>query len=320
MVVVGTGVNIRLIVCGEQSYTALARMLRTNTLYLSKALPFLAFNDIAPIVKVVVYSLFGERFQAREELLLLTLIKVRALSPWLLVNGRWRRVDDTQCVGVGQATMDEHTQRCSDIDQLIRQNNCVSKLLGAYTWRTGGKAYLNSTLRDVVTAIISDADLNLEIDPANIAKSLGLAGLQSEEELGAHADVQAVLAQHVQALAATCARILDQVVSTVAQLPFGVRWVAKQLALYVLLPCLLDLRVCVDAPMVSLWRRLLTIRVTIVPGVRRPSSASCRRKTRVWCWVLSYSCGLSLRRLRHWRRFGSRAAWCPSERSGISLW
>lgn len=36
----------------------------------------LSFNEIAPIAKAVVFSLFGERFQAREELLLLRLIAV----------------------------------------------------------------------------------------------------------------------------------------------------------------------------------------------------------------------------------------------------
>ena len=59
----------------SQNYVQFVRLLRSNPLYLAKAVTGLTFNDMAPVIRVIAHSLFGERFQAREELLLLQLIK-----------------------------------------------------------------------------------------------------------------------------------------------------------------------------------------------------------------------------------------------------
>jgi hypothetical protein len=76
--------------------------------------------------QAVVHTLFGERFHAREEFLLLGLIRVRTMlasPPHLRADAR----------DLWQTTIEEHLSRITALDALVRQNSCLSRLLGAYT-------------------------------------------------------------------------------------------------------------------------------------------------------------------------------------------
>eukprot|EP00698_Gefionella_okellyi_P003916 TRINITY_DN13630_c0_g1_i1.p1 TRINITY_DN13630_c0_g1~~TRINITY_DN13630_c0_g1_i1.p1 ORF type:complete len:854 (-),score=133.11 TRINITY_DN13630_c0_g1_i1:12-2513(-) len=184
-----------------ENYVHFARLLRSNSSYLARAVMSLSFNDMAPIIKVIVHSLFGERFQAREELLVLTFIK---------------------------AILEEHIQHITQLDQLIRQNTFVSKLLGAYTWRSGGKTYLNTTFRSLLMETVLDKALDLELDPLKIARKLKL-DFDEEEAAAKNSQIAAIIAEHVARLSDISQKFLRLVESTLHALPFGIRWVAKQL-------------------------------------------------------------------------------------------
>lgn len=160
-----------------KNYARFVRLLRSNPLYLAKAVSGLTFNDMAPVIKVIVHSLFGERFQAREELLLLQLIKVlptfwnRLWSVFSLYLSllKLRRPRLRYMCSVSRHWTSWSDKIHSSRNYLVRIRG-TSRVLD-YSWwisRSGGKHYLNSTLREPLLSITADHDLDLELDPLKV--------------------------------------------------------------------------------------------------------------------------------------------------------
>ncbi len=95
-------------------------------------------KEIQPFVQLVVFDMYGDQYDTREERLLLALFR-RALKSEL--------------------------RHSSSKGSLLRANTAITQMLSAYARRGQGLSILKDILEQPLKEITSRKDLNLEIDP-----------------------------------------------------------------------------------------------------------------------------------------------------------
>ncbi|ORY45987.1 Rho GTPase activation protein [Rhizoclosmatium globosum] len=128
-----------------EKYGSFLSLLQTDPSYLSRFLSKLAPNEVDSLLDVVVFSLFPNPYDSREEHLLLSVLQ-NGLSP--------------------------HFMASEDTAHLLRANTTVSRILTTYSRRAPGKSYLQTTLSKLIALIVSNGDLDLEINPLKLESDL----------------------------------------------------------------------------------------------------------------------------------------------------
>jgi hypothetical protein len=200
----------------KASYGALFHYLQTRPLYLARLLGRLQKSaDIELFTRVVVYNLFGDQFETREERRLLALLQ-----------GALKR---------------EFSASGGEMGAFMRANSAVTQTLLAYARRPAAMAALEDMLAPLLAEVLAPDAMPLELKPHAVYTSLVNAhesstgdasplpppGTQTDAELAAHPAVAAVLAERVPLLLATCERLLARLEASVDALPFGIRWIAR---------------------------------------------------------------------------------------------
>jgi len=195
-------------------YEDLFYLLQSKTQYFAQLARLVTNKHHHTFVQTVVFDMYGDQYDTREERLLLDLFR-KVLK------------------GELQATTNKGS--------LLRNNTAITQMLSAYSKRGSGLSILKEILEPPLKEITSRKDLNLEVEPIKIYNQLitdyeTKTGKKCEwprdptsEAAAANEEVKAVTAQRMRELEHYCEMILKRIYEAVDKIPYGMRWVSKQL-------------------------------------------------------------------------------------------
>lgn len=171
--------------------------------------------EIDSLLQTVMFTIYGNQYESREEHLLLTMF---------------------------QSVLTYQFDNTPDFSSLLRQNTPVSRMMTTYTRRGPGQSYLKQVLADQINSLIELHDVDLEINPLKVYETMVR---QIEDETGSLPDylqrsvtaeaaaeneqVQAIIAPRLKMLMDIANGFLTTIITTVDEAPYGIRWICKQI-------------------------------------------------------------------------------------------
>lgn len=155
-------------------YANLFFLLQSEPRHVASLCRLVSLSEIDTLLQTVMFTLYGNQYEQREEHLLLTMFQVS--RPWLPARQRrgtsrepeeWRgkgNVADVQSVLAAQF------ETTTEFGSLLRANTPVSRMMTTYTRRGPGQSYLKSVLAERINSLIEHKDLNLEINPLKVSR------------------------------------------------------------------------------------------------------------------------------------------------------
>ncbi|KAL0477396.1 hypothetical protein AKO1_005816 [Acrasis kona] len=197
-------------------YGKLFYLLQTDPQYLSNCLYLVPQEKVEKFLETVILTLFGYAFSPREEYLILNLFK---------------------------STLALEISKTKKLSGFLEGNPILPRMVMTYGRRVQGKTFLQKVLFDkIISAVLNEKDLNLELNAIkiykeNISKTEVETGVKSGVNFKdityqkAMQDdyVSRVVNERVDKLTQICQSILDGIIDNVGELPYGLRWVCKQL-------------------------------------------------------------------------------------------
>jgi Ras GTPase-activating-like protein IQGAP2/3 len=165
------------------------------------------------LLQTVVFTLFGDQFDEKEENLLLQLF---------------------ECVLV------KEYEACPNIGEFMRSNTAFTKMLSTVLKRSQYHHYLLTVLTQPIQTILQEKDLNLEINPAKVYSELvadcKTKGIQFDgpetvtlNEAAQHKQVKELIEPRIDQIRHYVKIFLNQIFAEVSDAPYGVRFMCKKI-------------------------------------------------------------------------------------------
>ncbi|PRP86194.1 Ras GTPase-activating protein [Planoprotostelium fungivorum] len=195
-------------------YQNLFYLLQTEPKYLAKMVTLVSPTDMDEFLETVLLTLFGDDFSPREEYLLLQVLH--------------------------NATATEMTSY-KDVAGFLEANTVTAKMIVTYNRRSLGQEYLVKILAPVMQRFIQMKDLDLETSPSRAYNTLiteeemqtgqksKRVRVNSDEEALAIPEVKELMENRLKTLRETAESFLDVIIQSVDSLPYGLRWICKQI-------------------------------------------------------------------------------------------
>jgi Ras GTPase-activating-like protein IQGAP2/3 len=195
-------------------YENLLFLLQSQPHYLSVLIRLCDVKQAASLVQTVIFDLFGDQYDPRQERLLLSMFTHLLRSEF---------------------------DACIDMGSFLRANSCTTQMLSAYARRGHGTTILRNTLADNLQAICSRKDFNLEINPLKVyqdyvqdtetktGQKCTLPPCETAEQASQLPEIAAICAARLSQLLQCCSELLTRIVDGVESIPYGMRYIAKQL-------------------------------------------------------------------------------------------
>ncbi|KAG8823830.1 glyceraldehyde-3-phosphate dehydrogenase 1 [Serendipita sp. 401] len=196
-------------------YSNLFFLLQSEPRHIASLCRLVSLSEIDTLLQTVMFTLYGNQYESREEHLLLTMF---------------------------QSVLSAQFETATEFGSLLRANTPVSRMMTTYTRRGPGQSYLKSVLSDRINGLIEHRDLNLEINPLKVYEQMVT---QIEEETGtlppnlprgvppetaaANPDVQAIIAPRLTMLMEIANSFLLTIIESMESAPYGIRWICKQI-------------------------------------------------------------------------------------------
>ena len=174
-----------------------------------------SLSEIDTLLQTVMFTIYGNQYESREEHLLLTMF---------------------------QTVLSSQFETTSEFSNLLRANTPVSRMMTTYTRRGPGQSYLKAILSERINSLIQHKDLNLEINPLKVYEQMvrqiedstgtlpaSLARSVSAEVAAANENVQAIIAPRIAMLMDIAESFLQTIIDSLEFVPYGVRWICKQI-------------------------------------------------------------------------------------------
>lgn len=174
-----------------------------------------SLSEIDTLLQTVMFTLYGNQYEPREEHLLLTMF---------------------------QSVLAAQFESTTEFGELLRANTPVSRMMTTYTRRGPGQSYLKNVLAQRINALIEHKDLNLEVNPLQVYEQMIQ---QIEEDSGvlppslprgvptevaaSHPDVQAIIQPRLTMLQEIADTFLTTIKDSIEAVPYGIRWICKQI-------------------------------------------------------------------------------------------
>jgi Ras GTPase-activating-like protein IQGAP2/3 len=195
-------------------YEELFTLLQNKPRYFASLARLVSNKDVPSFVQTVVFDMYGDQYDSREERLLLDL---------------FRRM------------LQEEIAQSSSIGSLLRNNTAVTQMLSAYSRRGQGMLVLKDVLEEPLLEITGDKELDLEIDPPKVYQEMvrrleTSTGAKSDlspeadaETAQRNPEVQRMLAERIEKLTQCADKILQRILRNAEAIPYGMRWISQQL-------------------------------------------------------------------------------------------
>lgn len=123
-------------------YSNLFFLLQSEPRHIASLCRLVTLSEIDTLLQTVMFTLYGNQYDSREEHLLLTMF---------------------------QSVLSTQFETATDFGSLIRTNTPVSRMMTNYTRRGPGKGYLKEALSECINSLIEHKDLDLEINPVKVS-------------------------------------------------------------------------------------------------------------------------------------------------------
>lgn len=171
--------------------------------------------EIDTLLQTVMFTIYGNQYEQREEHLLLTMF---------------------------QSVLTYQFEHTTDYSSLLRANTPASRMMTTYTRRGPGQTYLKTILAERINSLIELKDLDLEINPLRVYQRIidqcetdgesfpeGMHKGVTAEEAAENPTVQKMIEPRVQMLHEIANSFLDTIVRGLEEIPYGIRWICKQI-------------------------------------------------------------------------------------------
>ncbi|KAE8244996.1 hypothetical protein A4X13_0g6139 [Tilletia indica] len=138
-----------------QQYGNLFFLLQSEPRHIAALCRLVSLAEIDTLLQTVMFTLYGNQYESREEHLLLTMF---------------------------QSVLSAQFETATDFGSLLRANTPVSRMMTTYTRRGPGQSYLKDVLAERINSLIEHKDLNLEVNPLKVYEQMIN---QIEEDTGA---------------------------------------------------------------------------------------------------------------------------------------
>ena len=171
--------------------------------------------EIDSLLQTVMFTIYGNQYESREEHLLLTMF---------------------------QSVLTYQFDNTVEYSSLLRANTPVSRMMTTYTRRGPGQTYLKEVLRDKINSVIELKDVDLEINPLKVYERM-VAKIDEDtgsipdylprgvtaEEAAENEQVQAIIAPRLTMLTEIATSFLETIIAGLHETPYGIRWICKQI-------------------------------------------------------------------------------------------
>lgn len=197
----------------RQTYSNLFYLLQAKPHYIARLARHVSIADIDGLLQTVMFTLYGNQYESREEHLLLSMFEFALKAEF---------------------------ENAIDMGSLMRANTAVSRMMTTYTRRGPGQEYLKASLSEQLRLLMQDKLLNLEIEPLKIYEQIlnesqiepgadTLPKASTSEEAATIPRVQETLNKHVEDLKRVTVNLLQTIVGSVDLVPYGVRWLCRKI-------------------------------------------------------------------------------------------
>ncbi|XP_067087113.1 ras GTPase-activating-like protein IQGAP2 isoform X3 [Osmerus mordax] len=198
-----------------EAYQHLFYLLQTHPLYLAKLIFQMPQNKSTKFMDTVIFTLYNYASNQREEYLLLKLFKT--------------------------ALEEEIKSKVDQIQDIVTGNPTVIKMVVSFNRGARGQNSLRQLLAPTVKEIIEDKALGINTNPVDVYKTwvnqletaTGEASKLPYEvapdQAMAHPEVRAKLEASHQTLRSATDKVLNSIVSSLDNIPYGMRYIAKVL-------------------------------------------------------------------------------------------
>jgi Ras GTPase-activating-like protein IQGAP2/3 len=195
------------------NYQDLFYLLQTQPRYLARMVYMVSPEQMDTFMDTTILTLYGDAFSPREEFLILRLF---------------------------QLAIQHEISVIKNVGDFLTVDTVVPKMVITYNRRKAGFAYLKSMLREPMKEFLS-RDINMELKPQQVyAQMINEAEIRTgerstlkrdvtAEEAMENADVNRIVTERLDALRDVCSLFLQAILRTRDQLPYGLRWICKQL-------------------------------------------------------------------------------------------
>ncbi|KAI8388819.1 Rho GTPase activation protein [Radiomyces spectabilis] len=199
-----------------QLYGNLFFILQSEPRHIATLCRLVNLSEIDPLLQTVMFTLYGNQYESREEHLLLTMF---------------------------QNVLAAQFETATEFGSLLRANTPVSRMMTTYTRRGPGQSYLKSVLTEKIQNLVEHKELNLEINPLKVYEQMIAQAEQDNggqlpphlprsvtaEIAAANPDVQAIIEPRIKMLMEIAESFLTTIISSTASVPYGIRWICKQI-------------------------------------------------------------------------------------------
>jgi len=197
-----------------ENYQNLFYLLQTEPRYLARCLFLVNAEQMESFLETTILTLYGDAFTPREEFLILKLFQLAIQHEISIVK---------------------------QVTDFLSSDTVVPKMVIAYNRRKQGLEYLKKTLAPLVQAVVDKNELNLELHPLQIYNAMinekeiktgeksNLDRNVTEEAAAQNPDVKKITDERLKELEDLCQNFLDGILETMRDLPYGIRWICKQL-------------------------------------------------------------------------------------------
>jgi len=198
-----------------ENYQALFYLLQTEPRYLARCVYMINPQQLESFLETVILTLFGDQYSPREEFLILSLFKL---------------------------SMEKEIGAIKALGDFIggQAETVLPKMINSYNRRKQGLNYLRTTLKPILDEFIK-VNLSLELNPLQVYQAMineheiktgepsPLPRGVSAEEAAENEEVKKIVDERLQSLSEVCQKFVDGIVKSLDELPYGLRWLMKQL-------------------------------------------------------------------------------------------
>ncbi|CDZ96569.1 rho gtpase activation protein [Phaffia rhodozyma] len=197
------------------AYGNLFFLLQAEPRHIASLCRLISMAEIDILLQTVMFTLYGNQYESREEHLLLTMF---------------------------QSVLSAQFETSTEFGSLLRANTPVSRMMTTYTRRGPGQSYLKSVLSERINSLIEHRDLNVEINPLKVYEQMisqieedngslpeGLPRGVSQEIAAANPDVQGIIRPRTAMLIEIADSFLSTIIDSLDMVPYGIRWICKQI-------------------------------------------------------------------------------------------
>ncbi|KAG2232300.1 hypothetical protein INT48_009321 [Thamnidium elegans] len=211
---IGLLIQNRMALDEQHEYGNLFYLLQSEPRHIAILCRLVSLAEIDTLLQTVMFTLYGNQYESREEHLLLTMF---------------------------QNVLAAQFETTTEFSSLLRANTPVSRMMTTYTRRGPGQSYLKSVLSEKINNLLEHKDLNLQINPLKVYDEVvermesegglpdGFPRSVTAEVAQSNPIVQEMIRPRLKTLMDIANSFLSTIMNSLDQVPYGIRWICKQI-------------------------------------------------------------------------------------------